>query len=311
MSGGWHLLLAGVFAIGSGYSLLVSVLAPALVGSHAAVYTEAAAVMLRGGDPWAVGPPMVVFGGPPSMLLPFIPFTFVPELVTRVAWVGGMFVLAALSLRKLGLPPYWLAFPPLFEAILLGHPEVLVLAGLVFAKRLGGLILLIKFYAVLPLLAERRWVAIGVGAVAGAVTLLFLPWQRYLDQLPIITGNLARQAVGDSTFGEPVLMVIGGIALLLLGPRRALWLSVPVLFPYAQPIYKVMTVPMLTPVLALAWALPLQGLTLVGIVAYAVLVTAERRIALPSWLRAGIKPLPWTTERAPAAAALASSASAA
>ena len=308
---GWHPLLAGVFAIGSGYSLFVSALVPGLIGSHALFYTLSAGAMLNGGDPWAVGPPLAVFGGPPTMLVPFLPFAFVPEMVTRVAWVVGMLLVAAWSLRRLELPAYWLIFPPLFEAILLGHPEVLVLAGLVFAKRLGGLALLIKPYAVLPLLAERRWVAIGIGAVAAAATLPFLPWQRFLEQLPQIGATLARQDVGDSTFGEPVLMVIGAIALLLLGPRRALWLAVPVLWPYAQPIYKVMTVPMLTPVLALAWALPIPGLTLVGIVAYAVLVTAERRISLPSWLRSGIRPLARTEQPAASAAPLASTASAA
>jgi hypothetical protein len=287
-----------VFAIGSAWSVVVIVVAPGVFGSHALIYTGAAQAWLSGADPWQVGPPLVVFAGPPPMLLPYALFTFLPADVTRVAWVAIDLGVSIWAIRRLGLPAYWLAFPPLFEAIVLGHPEVLVLGLLVlgrdararFAAPLAGLAVLVKPYAAAALIAERRIGALVVAAVATAATLLILPWGRFLDELPAISANLARQNVGDSTYGAPLLMLVAVIALAALGPRRALWLAVPVLWPYAQPIYKVMSIPVMPPLLALLWAIPIPGLTLVGLVAFAVLTLVERRRALPPWLREGVRP---------------------
>ena len=237
------------------------------------------------------------------MLLPFAPFAFLPWDVTRFAWVAIDAAVAVWAIRRLRLPAYWLAFPPLFEAIVLGHPEVLVLGILVgVSGPLAGLAALVKPYAVLPLLAERRFLAIVIAGVATGATLLILPWGQFLAELSTISANLARQNVGDSTFGDPALMVIGGIALIALGPRRALWLAVPVLWPYAQPIYKVMSIPVLPPVLALAWAIPIPGMTLMGVVVLAVLTVVNRQRTLPGWLVNGIRPAS-TNFEAPAALA--------
>ncbi len=283
--------LAIAFAMGSAWSVVVAIVEPGIVGSHAAIYAEAARAWLSGGDPWQVGPSLVVFAGPPPMLLPFAPFAFLPGDVTRFTWVVIDVAIAALTLRRLALPAHWLAFPPLFEAIVLGHPEVLVLGLLVLGGAASGLAAVVKAYAALPLLAERRWRAIGVAAAVALVTIPILPWTTFLEQLPEVSANLARQDVGDSTFGQPLLMAIGAIALLALGPRRALWLAVPVLWPYAQPIYKAMTVPVLPPIVALAWATSIPGFTLGGIIAYAVLTVIDPRRALPRWLHDGIRPV--------------------
>ena len=237
------------------------------------------------------------------MLLPFAPFAFLPGDVTRFAWVAIDAAVAVWAIRRLRLPAYWLAFPPLFEAIVLGHPEVLLLGLLIgVSGPLAGLAALVKPYAVLPLLAERRFLAIVIAGVATGATLLILPWGQFLAELSTISANLARQNVGDSTFGDPALMVIGGIALIALGPRRALWLAVPVLWPYAQPIYKVMSIPVLPPVLALAWAIPIPGMTLMGVVVLAVLTVVNRQRTLPGWLVNGIRPAS-TNFEAPAALA--------
>jgi uncharacterized protein (TIGR03382 family) len=277
---------------------VVIAVAPGILGSHAVIYTEAARAWLTGADPWQAGPPLAVFAGPPTMLLPFAPFAFLPADFTRFVWVAIDLGISIWAIRRLGLPAYWLAFPPLFEAIVLGHPEVLVLGLLVlgrdararFAAPLAGLALLVKPYAALPLVAERRIWALVVAGAATAATLLFLPWGRFVAELPAITASLARQDVGDSTYGAPLLMAIAVVALAALGPRRAMWLAVPVLWPYAQPIYKVMSIPVMPPLLAVLWAIPIPGLTLTGIVALAILTLVERRRALPPWLRGGIRP---------------------
>ena len=278
-----------VFAFGSADALLYPILEPWIAGSHAVVYTDAARAWLTGGDPWSVGPPAVVFAGPPTMLVPFIPFVVLPELVTRVAWIAGMAAVAIWSLRRLALPAYWLAFPPLFSAIVLGHPEVLVLALVLVHRPWAGLATIIKPYAGLPLLAERRWPAIALAALVGLGTLLVLPWPRFLAELPQITANLARQDQGDAVFGDPLLMAVAVVALASIGLRRALWLAAPLLWPHAQPIYKTMTIPMLSPIVAIAWALPIHGATLAGVVVAAAIEAAGRRWRLPDWLRAGIE----------------------
>jgi hypothetical protein len=270
-------------------ALIVLVYPPGL-GSHANIYTGAAAAWLAGGDPWSFGPPAAVFAGPPPMLLAYLPFIALPIDVTRLAWFALDLVVAAWAIRRLQMPAYWLVFPPLFTAIILGHVEVLLLGFLVIRGPLAGLAAVVKPYAAFPLLAERRWTALAIAAVVVVVTAPFLPWARFITQAGAISETLARQNVGDAVFGDPLLMVIGVVALGALGARRALWLAVPVLWPYAQPIYKTMTLPVLAPVIAIAWALPVPGATLAGIVALAALVTVDRIWPLPAWLKIGIDP---------------------
>lgn len=281
-------MLAAAFTAGSAWWALVVIIDPAGLGSHATIYASAAAAWISGGDPWSVGPATAIFAGPPPMLLPYLPFAGLPADLTRIAWFVGDLVVAAWTIRRLGLPAYWLAFPPLFEAIILGHVEVLVLGLLVVRGPISGLAALVKPYTALPLLAGRRWRALAFAALAGVATVLFLPWGRFLAEAPSIAATLARQDVGDSLFGNPIGMVAAVIALATLGLRRALWLATPLLWPYAQPMYKTMTIPVLVPVLALFWALPFAGATLAGIVAFAALLTIDRYRALPTWLRVGI-----------------------
>jgi hypothetical protein len=284
----WNLLLPLAFAIGSAMPVLLAVLDTRLIGSHALIYTGAAQAWLAGGDPWSVGPKAVVFAGPPSMLAPYVPFVGADPMVTRVIWVVGAAVLALWILRQLKLPGYWIAFPPLLEGVILGHPEILVLAALVVGGATAGIAPFIKPYAGMALLAERNVRGVAAAVILTLASFLILPWRQFVAELPTINENLARQARGDSVFGEPLLMVVALLALVGLGWRRGLWLSVPVLWPYAQPIYKTMSVPAMSPVIAIFWALPLPGATLVGLVAEAVLIQLDRRVTLPSWLQAGI-----------------------
>ena len=282
---GWDFVLAATFMAGSAWALFLSLVYPGLIGSHALLYTNAALAVLRGGDPWTVGPP--IFAGPPTMLLTFLPFAGASDLVVRGSWIAIDVVVAVWAIRRLGLPGYWLAFPPLFGSIILGHPEVLLLGLMVGARTLSGLAILVKPYAVFPLLAERRWRALALGLAIVVVTIPVLPWPMFFAQLPEIVVTLVRQSNGDAA-GDPVAISVGVIALLSLGLRRALWLAVPVLWPFAQPNYKVMTMPAFTPVLAFMWAIPIPGFTVAGIVVLAGLVMVDRVRPLPPWLQRGI-----------------------
>lgn len=282
------MLLITTFAIGSARALLFIVLEPGILGSHGRIYTDAARAWLTGGDPWSVGPQDVIFAGPPTMLLPFAPFTLLSGDAVAVLSVVGTAALGFWSLRRMGLPVYWLLFPPLFGSILLGHPEVFVLALLVAGGPLSGLAAVIKPYAGFALLAERRWWAIGVAGAVVLGTAPFLPWFRFFDELPQITGNLARQAQGDSTFGNPVLMVVAVVALVRLGLRRALWLATPLIWPAAQPGYRLASMPALSPLIAACWALPIPYAALVGVVLEAVAIQVGRRRHLPTFIQLGI-----------------------
>jgi len=113
--------------------------------------------MLEGGDPWRVDFLGSNFAGPPTTLVPFIPFAYLPQQAVASIWMGGSLILAVLILRRLRLPSWWLAFPPLFFPIVMGSVEVLMVALLVSGGARSGLALVLKPYASLPLLAERRW----------------------------------------------------------------------------------------------------------------------------------------------------------
>jgi hypothetical protein len=283
-------MLPLVFALGSAYSALTVILDPGIIGSHAAIYTGAARAWLEMRDPWEVGPIAAKFAGPPTMLLPFAPFVVLPVDVTRLIWVCGSAALSIWSLRRLGLPGYWLGFPPLFGAIVLGHPEVVVLSLLVMGGAGAGLACLIKPYAGFPLVAERAWRALAVAGGLFIVTAPLLPWGLFIQDLPNIAATLARQSHGDSVFGQPLPMLIAGAVLASLGLRRALWLATPLLWPLAQPGYKIMTIPQVSPLLALFWAIPLPGATLLGVFAEAVALRVASLRPVPAWLSSGIRP---------------------
>jgi hypothetical protein len=285
----WDLLLLIVFSCVSAWSVVVGIYEPAIVGSHAIVYTQAASAWLVGGNPWSVGPSDVIFAGPPPMLVPFVPFVGLPGLLTRWLWVVGMAFLAMWTLKRLGLPRYWLVFPPIFQAVVLGHLEIGVLWLLVLGGPISGLAILVKPYAAAATLAERRWSAFALAFGLFIVSLAFLPWGSFIDQYGAIASRLEVQATGGvSSYGSPVLLVAAVVSLAALGVRRGLWLSVPLLWPNAQFLYKTATVPQLSPLIALFWAFPVPGVTLIGVLLEAGLRQSARFWTVPLWLQQGM-----------------------
>src|SRR5262245_39739697 len=96
----WNVITPIAFAIGTAVAVLIPFLDTRIIGSHALIYTGAARAWLSGGDPWRAGPPEVIFAGPPTMLLPFGPFTDLPPDVTRMTWVVGTALILVLTLRQ-------------------------------------------------------------------------------------------------------------------------------------------------------------------------------------------------------------------
>jgi hypothetical protein len=128
----------------------------------------------------------------------------------------------------------------------------------------------LKIYALIPMLGERRWRQVAVSALLLATSLFILPWGQWFAGLPVITTHLINTSATTSIFGQPVLMVIAVIALLSLGLRRAGWLAVPILWPYTQFHYAAISVPGLTPYLALCWCFPTPEVWLASTCVFAV-----------------------------------------
>ena len=216
-------------------------------GFDGRLYRSATLAWLQGQDPWTVVQGGVYFAAPPPSLLPMVPFALLPEPVAIAALLAGGVLGTAWALRRLGAPLWWLAFPPLVDAIWNANPHVLVVP-LVLAGA-GPLAVFVKAYAAIPLVLLRRVRALLITAVALVVTAPFLPWRQFVDDLPTILMQLRLQSNGGlSVFALPPLaLVVAGaaavIALAVIGRERAAWLAVPVLWPSTQWYYASIAIP--------------------------------------------------------------------
>jgi hypothetical protein len=204
------------------------------------VYREAAATVLGGGDPWAPTSVGVAFAGPPPTLLPFIPLALVPLELAVVITATVLGSAAWWAIRRLGLAPWWMLFPPLFEGLVVGNLDVAVVALLLIPGPLAGLAAVAKIYGVVPLLLQRRWAAIGLAIAISALTLPL--WPTFIRHLPEIRETLDLQSGGYSAWGT-WFMVPTVMALWALRRRGASWLVVPALWPDTQIHYSAMSLP--------------------------------------------------------------------
>lgn len=207
-----------------------------------AVYREAASAALIGGDPWSASVNGLTFAGPPPTLLLFVPLTLVSVEVATVAMTAVFVGAAVWSVRRLALPIWWILFPPVFESLIIGNPDVLVLALLLARGPIAGLAVVAKVYAVIPLLIQRRRPALLLGA---AVSALSLPlWAAFVGNLDAVTGSLDSQSKGFSAWGTWWMIPVAA-ALWVLRRRGAEWLIVPSLWPHTQTHYAAMSLPVM------------------------------------------------------------------
>ncbi len=248
-----------------------------IVGGDAAIYAAAARAWLAGGDPWATsiqwgpyGDP-VLFAAPPSSLLFSAPFAFMPEAVVRATWVSLDAIVLVLVVRRLRLAWWWCLFPPAVSATTVGNAEPVVLGLLVLGGgRLAALAPLLKPYAVMPLLADRRWRDLAIAACLLGASVLILPWGRFIADLDLVRESLIRQTAGGlSALSVPWLIPLGLVGLAALGWRRGLWLAVPVLWPLSQLHYATVTMPVLSLVTGFGFSLPIPGAAAVAVFARA------------------------------------------
>jgi hypothetical protein len=234
------------------------------VGWDAPVYTEAARQWLAGGNPWATVYAFP-FAGPPPSFLPFLPFVVLPDQAIRISWVAIAAGSAVYSLRKLGLPLWWLLFPPVSLGIMAGSSALLVTALLVRGGVIAdGLAVVTRVYAAIPLLILGKWRSLVVAAGMLAVTLPM--WPQWFAERENWQAAFAGGAADLSAASMPLLWPFAILGLVLMGRERAAWLFVPVLWPDTQPYYAVIALPALvrSPFVALSLAIPIPGLVVAG-----------------------------------------------
>jgi hypothetical protein len=273
------------------------------------LYRLAAEAWLAGQDPWA--PSLVwsstqgamTFAGPPPTLIPFILVAWIPENVFILLFTLASAIVAMWTLHRLGLPMWWMAFPPIVHSLWVGNLNIFVIALLVGGSTVGGAVAVaFKAYAGVPLLLSGRWQSLALAAIVMLLTVPFLPWSFFLARYSEINAALDAQAWGGQHSALPgALGFIGPvIALVLLGRSRAIWLAVPVLWPSTQLHYNLLALPALTPFLAAAAAIHIPGM-----LGLAVMVLAlYERLAPPLLARRAARQMEQSGTGQPAAAQL-------
>ena len=233
------------------------------------IYRAAAAAALHGGDPWAAGAVDFTFAAPPPALLPYLPAAVLPEELAILAYGVLSVVAAVAALRAVGLPMWWLLFPPLAESLVVLNSDVLVIALLLCGGRWAFASIVLKVYAIVPLLLERRWAAVVVGGLVCAVTLPLAP--RFIADRELIASALDAQSSGGLSAWGTWLMVPTILALLILWRREAAWLAVPALWPYTQLHYNLLALPIAatSPPIAFLLSFAVWPLPAVATIAYA------------------------------------------
>lgn len=244
----------------------ISTYLPSEPGYDGMLYRTASVSWMQGLDPWATPVEGAAFAAPPPTLLLMVPFALVPEPVARVALLALGVVASMWMIRRLKLPIWWLAFPPLVDGLYIGNPHVFVAPLLVAGLAPIAAFLKVYALAVPALRVEVR--ALVVTAVLLLVTIPLLPWGQFLADWPQITDALRRQAAGTglSVLATPWLLPVAVAAAVLVGRERMAWLSVPVFWPYTQWYYASMAIPGVTPLAAMALATPIAGATTVALV---------------------------------------------
>jgi hypothetical protein len=222
------------------------------------LYLRGTVAWLHGQDPWSVHIGTLYYAAAPPSLLPMAPFALLPEPLA----IGILTVLAVATslwtLRHLGLPWWWMAWPPLVDNLWNGNPQLFLVPLLLGPA--AWLAPIVKAYGIVPLLVQFRFRAIAVTALVGLVTLPLLPWGTYLGHLGDTTTLLSEQSQGGmSAWFLPVLVPFTIVALLAMGRRRASWWVIPAMWPSTQWYYSLMAIPALTPVTAAILAAPVQG----------------------------------------------------
>lgn len=250
-----------------------------LLGVDAAIYYRAATAYARGLSPWdalvvSPGGHEYHFAALPPTVLVMLPFTAMNERAFVWLWLALSVGSAFWIVRRLKLQWWWVMFPPLIEGVYVANPQIVLLALLLAGwSLLAALAPMLKIYAVVPLVGERRYGALllTLGLLAASVLVAPGLWSEYVARNGEISGRIIEEAEGGySAFGSPeftlLITAAAGIALLAAVDLSAAgWLAAPAVFPAAQFHLSTMAMPVLARVpntlLILALAFPARGLS--------------------------------------------------
>ena len=265
-------------------TLRLAVLQHTLVGFDGRLYRSATMAWLAGGDPWKVSFQGVYYAAPPPSLLPFVPLTWLPEDVAIAILIGLCVVASVILLRRVGLPLWWLAFPPLVDGIWNANVHVLVAPLLLLG--LAPLAGVLKVYALAVPTIHGEWKSIALSGLVLVATIPILPWGTFLNELPAIVSQLSTQSRGGlSVTGFPppaaaALAVLAGAAIFIVGRERGAWFAVPVLWPSTQWYYSSTAIPGASSLAALVLAVPIGGGAFLALMVLAVETVVRRRSAM-------------------------------
>ena len=242
------------------------------------LYLRGTSEWLSGGDPWTIHFGTMHFAAAPPSLLPMVPFALLPEAIA-VPILSVLAVVASFwTLRKLGLPLWWIAWPPLVDNLWNLNPQIFLVPLLLGSA--AWLAPIVKAYAVVPLIIQWRVRTLAITAVVGVVTFPLLPWATFFQHMATTTTLLSEQSQGGmSAWIFPVLVPFTIVALFAMGRQRASWWAVPALWPSTQWYYSLMAMPALTPLTAAILAAPVQGGPAVATIAAALEIWYRRRRA--------------------------------
>lgn len=258
-------------------------------GYDGMLYRDATLRWLAGGDPWTLRAGDAVFGAPPPTLLAMLPFAVLPDALARIALVGLGVGASIWLIRRLRLPIWWLAFPPLVDGLYIANPHVFVVPLLVAGA--GPLAILVKVYAGAVPALLLRWRTLAVTLLIVLASAPFLPWALFIERWPQVSAALASQSGGGglSVLATPLLLPVALVAAAIIGRERLVWWAVPVFWPYTQWYYASMVLPVATPAAAIALSMPVPGATTLAIAVAAIeVILVRRRGRVPPWVPASV-----------------------
>jgi hypothetical protein len=283
------------------------------VGRDFRIYRAAGGAILNGTDPWAAAAAWNGvewhYAAPPTAAQLFVPFALIPEPVGLLGFLALSAGLAWLALRRLGLPTWWLAFPPLTEGLLAANPQIALFGLLVVGASSGApasvgraLAVGLKSYAIAPVLARREWRAAAVCLIGLALSIALGPslWARYVADAGAISARLIGEAQGGvsaalvlrpGVFGSLlpggvlvaivpwlIVAVVAGLvaAVAVRDVAAAGWLAVPLLLPAAEYHLATLAIPIARRRSAWILAIPSPPTYLIGLLVLCWEVAADR-----------------------------------
>jgi hypothetical protein len=229
---------------------------PGVLGIDARHYQRATDAWLAGGNPWEVAESGIRYAAGPHTLLIYVPTSPLPVWLATWIWMIAGVVACLWLIRRLGLPWWWVLFPPLAHSAWNGNPQTIALAFLVAGGPVAASVAgIVKLYALVPLVGH--WRDLTVAIVVLFVTLPIVPWQLYLES-GLGIAHILETAWNGSSWRLPPLIPFVLLALWALRSDGARWFAIPALWPGTQFYYTAMALPAIRgrKLVAAALALP-------------------------------------------------------